>query len=204
MRRMQAAASLVALLSGLLIMVAPAASAQTGYPPGPCTEVTGTQNVGTVTIGQRFVLQVAPTCAFTAGAAVTVTVNGVDIPGKTAETSGVVLVDITVVSANQLSIDDPVLTPAFCGVNTVTARGPSATAQGGVATQTANFTLDCGGAGPAANQGTGTGQSGVATPVRGTLSLTGADTLRYGGVALVMVLAGVMFVALARRRRAQA
>ena len=78
------------------------------------------------------------------------------------------LVDITVVSATQLSIDDPVLTPAICGTNTVVATGPSQTAQGGISTQTANFTLTCPdhpGGGDATTQG--------------RLSLTGANTLRY-------------------------
>jgi len=141
MRRTQAMALTMAVLGGVLLFVGPAASAQTGYPPGLCTTVTGTQDVGNVDIGQRFVLQLAPTCLFTPGAAVTVTVNGVDIPGKTAEPGGFVLVDITVVSPTQLSIDDPVLTPAFCGTNTATASGPSATAQGGISTQTATFTI---------------------------------------------------------------
>lgn len=193
MRRMQAMAVLVAAIGGLLFLAAPAAPAQTGYPPGLCTATTGTQNVGTVEIGQRFVVQLAPTCLFTPGAAVTVTVNGVDIPGKTAEASGVVLVDVTVVSATQLSIDDPVLTPAFCGANTITARGPSTTAQGGISTQTATFTINC----PAA----GVPSAGVATPVGGRLSLTGANSLRVGVAALALVAAGAMLVVVTRRRR---
>ena len=192
MRRTQAV--LVSLVSGMLLLVAPAASAQTGYPPGLCTTVSGTQNVGSVNIGQRFVLQVAPTCLFTAGTAVTVTVNGVDIPGKTAEASGVVLVDITVVSATQLSIDDPVLAPAICGANTVTARGASSTAQGGISTQTATFTVNC----PAAST---VGQATPATPVAGRLSLTGANTMRYTAVALALVVAGSLALVVTRRRR---
>ncbi|MGI8809031.1 MAG: hypothetical protein ACR2KK_14565 [Acidimicrobiales bacterium] len=199
MRRTQAMAVLGAVLGGVLLFVAPPASAQTGYPPGLCTTVTGTQNVGEVSIGQRFVLQLAPTCLFTPGAAVTVAVNGVDIPGKTAEPGGFVLVDITVVSATQLSIDDSVLTPAFCGTNTVTARGPSATAQGGIATQTATFTITCpitpagpvGPAGPA-----------VATPIQALLSLTGANSLRFVAVALALVVTGSMAMVVTRRRRA--
>lgn len=194
MRRTQAMAVLVGLVSGISLLVAPAASAQTGYPPGPCTAVTGSQNVGSVNVGQRFVLQLAPTCLFTAGAAVTVTVNGVNIPGKTAAASGVVLVDITVVSATQLSVDDPVTTPAICGTNTVVARGPSSTAQGGTSTQTATFTLTC----PA---GPGTGTAGPATPVVGRLSLTGANTLRFVAIALALVVAGSMALVVTRRRR---
>ena len=195
MRRTQAMAMLVVLLSGVLLLVAPAASAQTGYPPGPCTTVSGSQHVGSVNIGQRFVVQIAPTCLFTPGTPVTVTVNGIDIPGKTAEPGGFVLVDITVVSATQLSIDDPVLTPAFCGTNTVTARGASSTAQGGISTQTATFTLNC----PA-----GPGTASPATPVAGRLSLTGANTMRYAAMALALVVAGSLALVVTRRRRASA
>jgi hypothetical protein len=145
-----------------------------------------------VEIGQRFVVQLAPTCLFTPNAAVTVTVNGIDIPGKTAEASGVVLVDVTVLSATQLSIDDPVLTPAVCGDNTITARGPSTTAQGGTSTQTATFSLTC----PAGLPG-----AGVATPVGSRLSLTGADSLRVAAAAVALVAAGAMLVVVARRQR---
>ena len=202
MRRLHAAAALVvATVSGLLFLAGPAASAQTGYPPGLCTAVSGTQNVGTVEIGQRFVVQLAPTCLFTPGTPVTVTVNGVDIPGKTAEAGGVVLVDITVLSATQLSIDDPVLTPAICGTNTVTARGASSTAQGGISTQTANFTLNCP---PAAVPVGGIPGAGVATPVGGRLTLTGANSLRVAVAALALVGAGSMLVVVARRRRVTA
>jgi hypothetical protein len=193
MRRTQAVAVLVGLLGAAMLLVAPAASAQTGYPPGLCTAVTGSQNVGSVNIGQRFVLQVAPTCLFTPGTPVTVTVNGVDIPGKTAEAGGFVLVDVTVVSATQLSIDDPVLTPAICGTNTVTARGASSTAQGGISTQTATFTLNC----PA-----GPGTASPATPVAGRLSLTGANTMRFVAMALTLMAAGSVALVFTRRRRA--
>ena len=200
MRRTQALAVITAVLGGLVLFLAPAASAQTGYPPGLCTAVSGTQHVGTVEIGQRFVIQMAPTCLFTPGTPVTVTVNGVDIPGKTAEPGGLVLVDVTVVSATQLSIDDPVLTPAICGTNTVTARGASATAQGGISTQTATFTLNC----PPAAPGGGIPGASVATPVAGRLSLTGANSMRVAVAALALVAAGSMLVIVARRRRATA
>ncbi len=193
MRRTQAMAVLVGLMGAVLFAIAPAASAQTGYPPGPCTAVTGTQNVGAVNIGQRFVIQLAPTCLFTPGAAVTVTVNGVDIPGKVAEASGVVLVDVTVVSATQLSIDDPVLTPAICGTNTITARGASSTAQGGISTQTATFRLSC----PAVPV-----VATPATPVQGRLSLTGANTARYLAIALALMVSGAMAMVVTSRRRA--
>ena len=191
MRRAQVLGALAALVTGMLFLLAPPASAQTGYPPGACTTVTGTQDVGAVNVGQRFVLQLAPTCLFTPGAAVTVTVNGVNIPGKTAEPGGFVLVDVTVVSATQLSIDDPVLVPAVCGVNTATARGPSSTAQGDISTQTANFTVNC----PAL------ASAQVAQPVQGRLSLTGSNSVRLAVLALALVTAGSIVVLVTRRRR---
>lgn len=192
MRRTQAMAVLVGLVSGvlLLLLVAPAASAQTGYPPGPCTPLTGTQDVGAVDIGQRFILQLAPTCVWTPGAPVAVTVNGVDIPGKVADARGFVLVDITVVSATQLSIDDPVLTPASCAANAVTGTGPSAVAGGATVTQTANFTLNCPGV-PTASP---------ATPVRGRLSLTGANLLWTSAAAAALFAVGALLVVVSRRR----
>ena len=190
MRRIQAMAVLVGLLSAFCLLIAPAASAQTGYPPGLCTPVTGTQNVGNVNIGQRFVLQLAPTCLFTPGTPLTVTVNNVPIPDKTAEAAGIALVDVTVVSATQLSIDDPILVPAICGTNTVVASGASQSAQGGRSTQTATFTLTC--------------PSVPVTPVAsgGILSRTGASSLRYGAVALALVMVGSLTVVATRRRRA--
>jgi hypothetical protein len=183
--------ALCGVVGALLLVVAPAASAQTGYPPGPCTTVAGVQNVGTVTVGQRFVLQLAPTCVFTSGTPVTVTVNGVNIPGKVANASGFVTVDITVVSATQLSVDDPILTPAVCGTNTAVATGASSTAQGGTSSQTATFTLTCPAAGAA-----------VATPIQGRLSLTGANSLRFAAVALALMAIGGMVLVATRRRRA--
>jgi hypothetical protein len=191
MRHMRVVAVLAGLLGAVLAtVVTPAAHAQTGYPPGPCTTITGTQNVGSVNIGQRFVLQVAPTCLFTPGTPVTVTVNGVDIPGKTAEAGGFVLVEITVLSATELSINP--IVPAICGTNTVVARGASTTAQGGVSTQTATFTLNC----PAGTSPTVTGGTG-----QGLLSRTGSEAARYVAVALALMVAGAMALVVTRRRR---
>lgn len=196
MRRRQAMAALFGVVVATLSLLAPAASAQTGYPPGVCTVLSGTQNVGAVEVGQTFVLQVAPQCVFTAGAPVAVTVNGVNIPGKVANASGAVLVEVTVVSATQLSIDDPVLTPAVCGVNTVTARGPSTVAGGATVTQTANFTVNC-------PRATTTGSTaGPATPIIGRLSLTGWNTVGVLAIAAALLAVGSLFVVAGRRRAA--
>jgi len=193
--RSGAAAVVAAVLGVVLLVLAPPAPAQTGYPPGPCTTVSGNQSVGAVSVGQHFVLQLAPTCLFTPGAAVTVTVNGVNIPGKVAQAGGVVLVDITVVSATQISVDDPVTAPAICGTNTVVGTGPSSTAQGGVSTLTATFPLTC----PAAPSAVT-----AVTPVQGRLSLTGANVVRMVAVALTLVAAGALALLVTRRRRAGA
>ena len=198
MKRSQIMAAL-GVVVGALSLLAPAASAQTGYPPGGCNVLTATQDVGTVNIGQTFVVQVAPQCVFTPGAAVTVTVNGVNIPGKVAGANGAVLVEVTVVSATQLSIDDPVLTPAFCGVNTVTARGPSTAAGGQQVTQTATFTVNCAATTTGGTTGTTTG---AATPITGRLSLTGSNTLRFVAIALALLAVGSLFAVAGRRRKA--
>ncbi len=201
MRRTLVASVVCSLVSAAALILAPIASAQTtGYPPGPCTVLVGTQDVGSVTVGQRFTLQLAPPCVFTSGASLTVTVNGVTITGKVANSSGFVLVTITATSATQLSVDDPTLTPAVCGVNTVVARGPSTVAGGQTVTQTATFTLICPGTTTGA---TTTGATtGVATPTTGRLSLTGTNSLRLLAIAISLVAIGSAFVVATRRRAA--
>lgn len=188
MRRAHALAALLALAASTLLLGASPASAQIGYPPGNCAVLVGSQNVGSVAVGQTFVLQIAPQCVFTVGGQIVVTVNGVNIPGKVANASGAVLVQITVVSATQLSVDDPTLTPAICGTNTVIARGISAVAGGQQVTQTATFTVNC-------------TATPVATPVQGRLSLTGANSLRYAAIAAALVVAGSLTLVASRRRR---
>ena len=175
-----------AVAGAAVFSLAAPASGQTGYPPGLCTPTTGTQDVGTVTVGQQFVLQLAPSCVFTAGATVTVNANGVTF-SAVAEPNGTVRLNVDVLSATQLSINGNIV-PARCGVNTVTATGPSSAAQGQVS-QTANFTLTCPTTG-------GPGTTG------GTLSRTGADTVRYAAVAMALVVAGSIVVLVTRRRRA--
>lgn len=188
MRRTQAITALTALAAGVLLALAPAASAQTSG-AGVCTTLSGTVDLTTpVTVGQTFRLVLAPTCAFTPGTPLTVTVNGVSIPGKVAQADGTGVVTITVVSTTQLSVDDPVIVTARCGVNTATASGVSAAAGGVVVSRTANFTLTC----PAA--------AVAATPVPGRLSLTGANVARWAAGALALVALGSLFVVAARRR----
>jgi hypothetical protein len=192
MRRTQAVGALVGLVGGLLLLLAPAAGAQTGYPPGSCTAVTGSQNVGDVTVGQQFVLQIAPTCLFDPGATVNINANGVTFT-DTAEQNGFVQLTVNVLSNTELSIN-PVV-PARCGTNTVTASGPSASAVGGIATQTANFNLIC---------QDGAAATTVPKSGQGLLSRTGADSAGFVAVALVLVAAGSTAVLLTRRRRTTA
>ena len=189
MRRTQMVGALVGLLSGLVLLLAPMAGAQTGYPPGGCTPVTGSQDVGDVTVGQQFVLQIAPTCLFDPGATVNVNANGVTFT-DTAEQNGFVQLTVNVLSTTELSIN-PVV-PARCGTNTVTASGPSRTAVGGIATQTANFDLLCPG---------GATTTVPKAPGQGLLSRTGVDSAGFVAIALVLVAAGSMAVVLTRRRR---
>lgn len=175
-----------AVVGAAVFSLAAPASGQTGYPPGLSAQCTASQEVGTVTVGQQFVLQLAATCAFNAGATITINANGVTF-SKSAEANGVVLLNVNVLSATQLSINP--LVPARCGVNTVTATGPSSASVTGQASQTANFTLVCPPAVPAARTG-------------GTLSRTGSDTVTYAAVAMALVVAGSIVVLVTRRRRA--
>ncbi len=202
MRRTQAMTALVGLVCGTLFLLAPAASAQTtGYPPGLCTVLVGSQDVGSVTVGQTFTVQLAPPCVFTPGTSVTVTVNGVTVTGKIANANGFVLVTITATSATQLSVDDPTVTPAVCGVNTIVAKGPSAVTGGKIVTQTATFTLICPGTTTGATTTGGT-TTGAATANTGRLSLTGTNSLRLLAIAIALVAIGSMFVVATRRRAA--
>jgi hypothetical protein len=144
-----------------------------------------------VGIGATINVALNPSCAWNAGAALSVAVNGTPIPGKTANAGGGANVLITVVSASELSVDDPVKTAAQCGTNTVTASGPSRVAQGGTSVHTQTFTVVCGAATPAK----------VTKTTR--VALTGANLARWGAIAFGLILIGGLFVA-ADRRRAKA
>ena len=153
-RRVGALSALLALAGATLAVLAAPAGAQTGYPPPGCTANASTQQLGSFNVGDTITLTLAPSCPFQPGTPVTVTVNGVAIGTKVANSSGFVVVRITVVSTSTLSVDDPVLVPVVCGQNVVTATGFSAVANATV-TQSAVFTVNCGPAAttpvPAAN-----------------------------------------------------
>ncbi len=179
----------LAIVSGALVFTAPA-QAQTGY-PGQCSPTAGSVNVGSHNVGDSFRVLLAPTCVFTPGAAVTVTVNNQPVGTKTADANGAVSVSITVVSATQLSIDDPVLVTGQCGANTVVGSGPSSVANSNV-TQSASFTVNC----PAAATVTPTAS-------KGTVAFTGANIAKWSAGALVLVAGGFGLLLMSRRRRGQ-
>lgn len=142
-RRVGALSALLALAGAALAVLAAPAEAQTGYPPPACTANASTQQLGSFNVGDTITVTLAPSCPFQPGTPVTVTVNGVTVGTKVANSSGFVVVRITVVSTSTLSVDDPVLVPVVCGQNVVTATGFSAVANASV-TQSAVFTVNCG------------------------------------------------------------
>jgi hypothetical protein len=174
-------------VGGALTSFIPAAAAQTGagYPPADCAVLVGSQAGGELAVGQTLTITVAPTCVYTPGASVTVVVNGVSAGAKVVNANGTVTVTITAVSETTLSVNPQV--PARCGVNTMTVTGPSAVAGGRTVTQNVTFNLRC---------------AAVAPKVASPLARTGANVARYGGAALVLLVAGSLIVMASRRRRA--
>jgi hypothetical protein len=191
MRRKVAALTGTLLVAGLMSMFMPAANAQVGYPPGPCVPGNITIDAGAHAIGTTFSVRLQPLCAWDPGSPVTLTVDGTDVPGKIADAGGGVTVTVTVLSATQLSIDDPVLVASQCGANQMTGSGRSSAAAGAIDTATAKFRVIC----PAA---AGAAQAGAVSGV----AFTGANILKWAGIALVMIVGGWLLVGIARRRRA--
>jgi hypothetical protein len=185
-RRIFSLTAALAIVSGAMALAVPAASAQTGY-QGQCEVTTSSSSAGGHNIGDTFTVQLAPTCVWTPGAAVTVTVNGVSIPGKVADAAGRVSVTITIVSATQLSVDDPVSVASQCGNNTVVGVAPSSVAGGSTVTHSAGFTVNC----PAS----------TAQASTGTVAFTGANVAKWSGAALVLLAAGFGLVFFTRRRK---
>jgi hypothetical protein len=180
------AATVAALLTAAALVLVPEVAAQTGYPPGECTTPSGSQDVGGVNVGASFTVRIQPVCLFDVGSLVSINVNGQGIGTKEADASGGVNVAVRVVSQTMVEIDDPIQVAAQCGVNTIVATGVSS---GTPVTQTASFTILCPG--------------GAAQAVRGRVAFTGANLLRWGGGAAVLVaLGGVLLVTARRRSRA--
>ncbi|MDQ4131951.1 MAG: hypothetical protein M3179_01835 [Actinomycetota bacterium] len=181
-----AACAMVA--SVLLTLVVPAEAQP--YPPGPCVSPSAGA-AGSVGVGGTLNVALTPGCAWTPGAALSVSVNGTNIPGKTANAAGSANVSITVVSTTQLSVDDPVAAPGRCGPNTVSASGPSRVAAGGTAVHNVTFTVLCPGVTPSAVTKTS------------RVALTGANLARWSAIGLGLIIIGAVFVT-ADRRKARA
>ncbi len=189
MRRTFSVAALVAFVGSAALLLAPPAMAQTpGYPP-TCNVADIPQDAGTFNVGDTFQVALSPSCVFTPGSTVAVTVNGTSVGTKTADGSGFIHVTVRVVSATQLEIDDPISVVARCGTNSVVATGPSQAA-GRTVTQTGTFRINCGTA----------GGGGAATPVKGSVAFTGANIAKWAAVALALIGVGAVLVVADRRR----
>ena len=172
-----------ATIAGLLLLVAAPAFAQTGYPPGPATtQPSGTRStldLGTLAVGQTTSREL---CGFAPGATVRVTANGVFVLNTTANSSGCVQVEVKVVSATSIEVNDTGATAA-CGPNEVVASGAATDAS--PVSQTLQFEIVCG---PLARASTATTGAGIA---RGAL------------VGAALVGSGALVVLGSRRRKAR-
>jgi len=185
-RKVPALTALMAVVGASLFLLVPAASAQTGYPPGPCTVFFGDSgNLGSVNVGSTIVVNLRPECLFSPpGSAVSIVVNGENAGTKPAKADGSVDVSINALSATRLAVNPEV--SGRCGRNDISATGPSEAARRNV-TQVGNITVVC-------------PTSVAATPVRGRVAFTGGNILRWGGVALFLVAIGAGLVIADRRR----
>jgi hypothetical protein len=147
-------------ITTLLVLVAPPAPAQTGYPPGPATTqpsaVNGNQDAGTVVRGSTVTREL---CGFAPGSTVRISVNGSSVPTMTADANGCVTVQ---------SVAER------CGANELTASG--AQADGTPVNQRVTFTVSCG------TSEAGTAFTG-ANIARGTI--TGAALIGVGALVVL-------------------
>ncbi|MFN2607048.1 MAG: heme exporter protein CcmD [Acidimicrobiales bacterium] len=186
--RVMRALAVAVVLAGSVALGVPAATAQTGPPPGLCTVTSGTlQDGGTHQVGDTVVIRLAPTCGFTPGDVVAVAVNNQAVGFKSADSAGTVAVRIKIQSASQLLVEDPVSVPAVCGTNSVVGTGFS-TAAAAAVTQTTTFALVCPTTAP------------VATAT-GKLAFTGANLLRWTAFGAAALVLGTLLVLSVRRRR---
>ncbi|MBA3267071.1 MAG: hypothetical protein H0T70_02290 [Acidimicrobiia bacterium] len=179
------------VIGGVLVALAPAASAQTGYPVAGCSPADTVFDAGTHDIGETFTVRLVPICLWDVGSDVVTTVNGQSVGTKVADAGGGVNVEITVVSATQLSIDDPVIVASRCGENSASGIGPSAAAQT-LVRSTAIFRVRC------------DGVAAAPRAARAGVAFTGANLLGPGAVAVVLLGLGSLLVVGARRRRGTA
>lgn len=167
-------------------------SAQTGYPPGQCTTLfSNALNVVSVAVGGTVTIPLTPTCTWTVGSSVTVTVNGQPVGLKVVQANSAVSVLVRVLSSQQLSIDNPVLVTGQCGTNTIRGVGPSAVAGGQPVVHEVTFQVLC--PVPVATPA-------APTPGRSGIAFTGYDAIRGVAVALLALSAGSLMVVAFRRR----
>ncbi len=186
--RRRLSALLATLVLGLSVLaLAPSASAQVGYPPPVCPPGDTVLDAGTHAIGETFVVRLQPVCLWDPGTPVTVTVNGQGVGVKIADAGGGVNVTVTVLSATELSIDDPVIVSGGCGNNNAAGVGFSSAAGTNVRA-IANFRVVC--PAPAAR-----------AEVRAGVAFAGANVLRWSLIAAGLLAVGGLFVVIARRRR---
>lgn len=186
MRRRTLYAMAVLLLPLSMLVGVGGASAQTngnGSTIGLCATTNSTVDLGTYNVGAVVKAHLVPICLWDVGSAVTVVVNGQTVGTKAADAAGGINVSITVQSATQLSVDDPVIVSGHCGANSVSGTGVSSAAQSTV-TVTGIFTVLC----PAVTATSG-------------LAFTGADIARWAAIAVALVIVGFFMVRLVRRRR---
>jgi hypothetical protein len=192
MRRASSAAAVAVMaVAGVLTLLAPSPASGQAY-TDECTTLTGSQDLGSMTVGQTRTFRLTPTCTFTSGSTATVTVNGVSFT-KPVTPGGSVDVTVNAVSNTLLEVNPQV--PARCGPNTITAAAPSTVADGEIVTQTGTFNLVCAAATPTTVTPT------TVTAVRtGVLARTGAALSSWGAAAVALVAMGGVLLAVGRRR----
>ena len=186
MNRFKLTAGISTLAMGLLLMAGPA-TAQV-YNPGttttaPATTTTapasGNQNGGTHVLGETFTNNA---CGYQPGATVSVTVDGQAGPSATANGSGCVALQITIVDNSHVRVNG-VTFNSSCGSNSIVTTGPGA--NGSTLSQTDTFTVSC---------------AAAPTTSRGGLAFTGANVMKIGGAGLLLIAFGAGLVAIERRR----
>lgn len=194
MNRFKLTAGISTLVIGLLLVAGPAsaqvynpgtttttaAGATTTAPPTTSTTAApgGNQNGGTHVKGETFTNNA---CGYRPGATVTLTVDGQAGPSATADSNGCVAIQVTILDNSHVRVNG-VTFNASCGSNNVVTTGPGA--NGSTLSETDTFTINC-----------------AATPTGGGgLAFTGANILKLGGAAALLILFGAGLVAVERRR----
>lgn len=140
----------------------------------------GNQNGGTHVKGETFTNNA---CGYQPGATVSLNVDGQAGPSATADGNGCVAIQVTVLDNSHVRVNG-VTFNASCGSNSVVTTGPGS--NGSTLSETDSFTINC-----------------AATPSStssGGLAFTGANIMKLGGAALLLIAFGAGLVAVERRR----